>query len=697
MEVVVVAKEIVLADSYIDSWNDLGNRARSRVRKSLDKFATEEKTPGFQIHSLDRINCDDSFRSARVNRDLRLIFSQQGDKNILLYVDHHDDAYNWAKNKYFKQNRFGALYVYDNQIELTEEQKESLSAEEINELYDTRSSLLEKQDIRAKDLTKLDINQVEAEYLMEIKDEDKFIAFISKWPEEIQEALFDLVTGNKSITQVCMELEDQSVEEELSLVESLEQKDSKRRFYTVDDLEELDHILESDMEKWRIFLHPQQEEIVSKDYSGPALIEGGPGTGKTVVGMHRAVYLSQHHYPANKDYKILFCTFSKKLAFYISDKLTQLVEQKDITNNIDVYGVDSLIYKLVKQNNLTDFDLDIEKNKEIFEDLYQNFDLEYSIEFYKTEYKEVIQRNQIENLEQYLAVSRLGRGKALHAKRRKKAWQFFKEYLAKKEAAGIIDFEDQAAILYQALKQGNLQAQYDSIIIDEAQDLSPVKLKLLAELSRQDENNLMLLSDSNQRIYQLKSWKEDAGINIVGRTNYLTLNYRTTEEIRKYADSQFVHSDSKDYMKDYKSLLNGPEPEVKSFKTAKEEYQFLINKLKKLLESDVKPYEIGIITYSSDEFGKIEGVLEYEGIEYTILQKEHYPKAGTGVGITTLHGSKGLEFKTVFLLNYDKIISLLDQEDNDEWYQNNKLKQIECLKYVACTRPREELIISSCE
>ena len=100
-----MAKQIVLADSFIDSRDQLSRKERKITKKSLEKFYKEEKNSSFQIHKLKRVKCDDSFRSARVNSDLRFIISLQGKRYIFLYVDHHDDAYDWAENKYLNKAR----------------------------------------------------------------------------------------------------------------------------------------------------------------------------------------------------------------------------------------------------------------------------------------------------------------------------------------------------------------------------------------------------------------------------------------------------------------------------------------------------------------------------------------------------------------------------------------------------------------
>ncbi|MCK8826590.1 DEAD/DEAH box helicase [Natroniella acetigena] len=683
---------IVLAHSFFDSFDRLSRQARKRIRKKLNQFAEEEKTNSFKIHKLKRQKCDESFCSARISDDLRMILSQQGDKYILLYVDWHDDAYDWAENKYLETTNFGAVYMYDEDVDFRANDYEQ--KKDPNQLYDNRASLLEKQEVKAKQLSKLGIPEVHADSLVKIKEEDRFLSFISVFNEEVQEGLLDIVAGDKSITQVYNEL--QAREESYdSIEEALEHQDSKRRFYAVEDLDELDLILEEDMEAWRLFLHPQQEELITKNYNGPALIEGGPGTGKTVVGIHRAVYLADKIYPAWAGNKILLATFSKKLACYLEEKVEKLARQKGIENNIEVYGVDSLIYKLLAENDLRQGRIGLEEIEELMEDIYLELELDKPFQFYKTEYKEVIQRYQVRSLEQYLEVDRIGRGSPLQPATRCKVWQFFERVLEQKEERNLVDFDDQAFRLLDALESNELEPSYDSIIIDEAQDLSPVKLKILKNLVKREENNLLLLSDKNQRIYQLGSWKGDAGVNIVGRTNYLTLNYRTTQQIKRYAEQQFSYSQlNTDYLVGYKSLFHGPEPELKEFDAENEQYRYIVERIKELLARGIGPYEICVMTPSSDDFTRLVDILNYEGIEATILQKAIYPQEGNGIGISTLHGSKGLEFRTVIVVNYSQIKDKVVGKLPDEKYVKNKLKQVDCLKYVACTRAREELVIT---
>jgi hypothetical protein len=72
---------------------------------------------------------------------------------------------------------------------------------------------------------------------------------------------------------------------------SFDHPDAQRRFRVIANAEELQRALDFPWEKWTIFLHPAQRQLVERDYAGPARVAGSAGTGKTIVALHRAAHL----------------------------------------------------------------------------------------------------------------------------------------------------------------------------------------------------------------------------------------------------------------------------------------------------------------------------------------------------------------------------------------------------------------------
>ena len=668
--------------SFLESAWQLDKTARKQVQSCIEKLNTSFRGHGLKIHKLEREKCDKRMRSARVNDDLRLIFLHVQNKAIPLYVDRHDSAYAWANGKYLRAD-YGALFLQDDYaiIHSMEEATPEIKAD--------KKGLLASVGIRVKDLLKLGVDQEIADTLINISDQDKYLAFIMNvFPVEMQEILIDLSTGTKSLQEILLDFDrNHSTENDQEVNAALNHKDSCRRFYAVSDIEDLKNLLDDNMETWMLFLHPQQEKIVNKNYNGPSLIEGGPGTGKTVVAIHRAVSL------AAEGKSVLLCTYSRKLANYLRVKVDRLMKQRKVNGSITVKGIDSLIYSLSKEMGHLSYRLDEDTIKALIKDIHEKNGPTLPLAFFQREYINVIQRFYIRSLDNYLQVKRFGSGQGLKPKERKKIWLFFNELLNQKDYHRVIDFEDLAYIVYQALSAGQLQPAYDSVVVDEAQDLSPWRLKVLTLLPKSKNNNLMIMSDSNQRIYQLSSWKDEVQINVVGRTHYLSLNYRTTKQIREYADRQFIRSQlTKDHIRDYKSVLIGPDPVVKEFDSHRAQYRYITESIDTLLKMNIKPHEIGVITPTKPE--RLLGVLDMCNISGTILNKDIYPQEGAGICLCTLHGCKGLEFRAVFLADCQEITQKLGRLDGCDYYEEIVQHQIECLKYVAVTRAREELFVT---
>lgn len=687
---------IYITASFIQSMFSLDKKMQKQTMACLKSLEENFKTDSLKIHKLDNCKCDNRFRSARVNDDVRIIFANTGNGDkALLYVDHHDAAYSWCEGKYLQSTNFGAQMLYDERLEASSiamlKEKQAISA-----FFEPEEPLLMKQNIKPKHLAKLGIPEVHAQNLLEISDEDTYIDYVQIFSEELQEALISLAVGDKSFDLIYNELIDADYENGLTH----EHKDTRRRFYLMQSLDELEAILDNgDFEAWTVFLHPSQEKLVRANYNGPALVEGGPGTGKTIVGIHRAVHLSQNVFLPDDGKKILFCTFSKKLARSIDAKLDLLVTQKGYRkSNIDVMGVDAYLRRLYINAYRRTPELKDGEIRGLLRNMYEVLKPSSgSASFYLFEYVEVIEKYNIKTLEEYLNVNRAGATTSLNRKQRETAWKFFSEFLKEKERRRLMSFVDMAHEVYRAIKDGKVEKEYDSVIIDEAQDLEPIKLRVLSTSVKAQANNVFILCDMNQRIFKFSSWKKESDINIVGRTAHLSINYRTTKQISDYARYQFVNSSIiTDHIKEYKSIVNGQPPVVVPFKTEGEQKKYVAQCVKELMDT-IPEEQICIICPTNNYCTAIESVLQFMDIPCRILEKEILPEPGKGVCICPIKGVKGLEFRAVILYNYDKIEGTQIVSSTYPAIASGYEKMAECAKYVAATRARDELIITYLE
>ena len=686
---------ISITQYFITSLLQLDKRIQKATLAAISSIENSVHSDSLKIHKLEKVKCDPKFRSARVNDDVRIIFANRdhGDK-ALLYVDHHEAAYKWCEGKYLTKSGFGAEMIYD---EVKASQSESLlqTSLDLAFLSPTTSPLLEKHNLKSKHLIKLGITEEQANKLMSISDEDVFLEYIQFFSEELQEALLSLASGEKAIDEVLNELTD----DEYSRGETLEQKDTKRRFHMLQSLDELEAILKNgDFEAWTVFLHPSQEKLVKMNYKGPALIEGGPGTGKTIVGIHRAVYLSENIYKPGDGKRILFCTFSKKLAKNIQNKIKILSKMHGIKeNNIDVSSVDSYLYRLYKTAYNRNPNIKNNEINNLFDAVYRQLSPAGSLSFYRFEYQEIIEKFRITSLQQYLALNRTGGTIPLSQKQRVIVWRFFEEFLREKQRLKLESFVDVANAVNDALRTNRCPRIYDSIVIDEAQDLELTKLKALTQSVKATTNNILILSDVNQRIFKLTSWKRDIGIKIVGRTYYLFINYRTTKQISDYARQQFMNSEIvTEHIREYKSIINGIPPQILSFTTETEQRKYIVKEIKKLITS-CPSEQICIICPTIIDCTAVSSVLEYEDIKCCVLEKDLLPENNSGINICPINGVKGLEFRIVIIYNYNRIDETHIIDSQNELIKGNQIKLAECAKYVASTRARDELIITYIE
>src|SRR5206468_4668696 len=151
------------------------------------------------------------------------------------------------------------------------------------------------------------------------------------------EALLELATGGKP--QVAQPV--------ATGADPFEHPDAQRRFRVMHNVAELERALTYPWEKWTIFLHPAQRQLVERDYGGPARVAGSAGTGKTIVALHRAVFLAR----TNSDARVLLSTFSDTLANALRAKLRRLISNEPrLGERLEVYAMNTIGRRLYELN-----------------------------------------------------------------------------------------------------------------------------------------------------------------------------------------------------------------------------------------------------------------------------------------------------------------------------------------------------------
>ena len=381
-----------IADTFTDSLAKLNGEEQKQVKTTAFDLQLNPANPGMQFHKLDRAK-DPNFWSVRVSRDIRLIVHKTDSSLLLCYVDHHDKAYHWAERRKLETHpKTGAAQL----VEIRETVKEITIPKYVEIEQPTSSKPLLFSDISDDDLLGYG---VPAEWLDDVRgaNEDSVLELADHLPGEAAEALLELATGGTPrITQPVTVSAD-----------PFEHPDAQRRFRVMSNIEELERALDYPWEKWTIFLHPAQRQWVEKKYNGPARISGSAGTGKTIVALHRAVFLAR----SNPDARILLTTFSDTLANSLKTKLRRLISNEPrIGERLEVHAINAIGRRLF-ESQFGSFDI---ASKEAIGQLLAEASGEvgehkFSQRFLETEWNDVVDAWQLDTWEAYRDVRQIGR------------------------------------------------------------------------------------------------------------------------------------------------------------------------------------------------------------------------------------------------------------------------------------------------
>ncbi|MEW6774685.1 MAG: 3'-5' exonuclease [Bdellovibrionota bacterium] len=676
-----------IADTFTDSLARLTGEEQKAVKTTAFDLQMNPANPGMQFHKLDKAK-DKNFWSVRVTRDIRLIVHKTAASLLLCYVDHHDSAYRWAERRKLETHpKTGAAQF----VEIRERIEEITIPKhvEVERPAPTKPSLF--SHLSDDDLLRYG---VPAEWLADVRraDEDSILELADHLPGEAAEALLDLATGvTPQIARPAPAGTDPFVH-----------PDAQRRFRLMANVEELERALEYPWEKWTIFLHPAQREIVERDFGGPARVSGSAGTGKTIVALHRAVFLARR----NPDARVLLATFSDTLANALRTKLRRLISNEPrLGERLEVHSMNSIGRRLYEMNVGK---LQVPSRETLRELLMaaagtMEEGKKFSPYFLLTEWEQVVDAWQLKTWEAYRDVVRLGRKTRLPEKQRLALWSIVDQVRSQLRDRGLVTEAEMFCRLASHLENSK-SPPFDFAVVDEAQDIDIPQLRFLAALGAKRPNGLFFAGDLGQRIFQQPfSWKS-LGVEVRGRSRTLRINYRTSHQIRMQADRLLgpeisdVDGNTED-RRGTVSVFNGPEPTIAVLKTQEDEIKKVGAWLSELGNEGIKPHEIGVFVRSTTQMERARKAAEAAGVPCKLLDENVETVSGY-LSLGTMHLAKGLEFRAVAVMACDdeiiplqeRIETVADDSDLEEVYNTERH-----LLYVACTRARDHLLITGVE
>lgn len=326
-----------------------------------------------------------------------------------------------------------------------------------------------------------------------------------------------------------------------------------------------------------------------------------------------------------------------------------------------------------------------------------------SPQFLAAEYAQVALPNRITSREAYYKVRRPGRGVALDRAKRAAVWSVIEAYRAQARVAGSVDFPEAATIAAAHLRRvADMSGEYvaDHVLVDEGQDLSPAHWQLLRALVGEHADDLFIAEDSHQRIYGQRVTLSQFGIRIVGRSQRLTLVYRTTAQNLAYAISVLEGGAYVDLESDqesaagYRSARRGPAPQLIPCATLTEELDRAADLIRRWVAETDAPETIAVLVREQRQRDRVVSGLAERGMTIRAVDREHI-KPGQPVAMT-MHRAKGTEFSKILLFGVDQ--GAIPRPLRDEQYAEDAwadaLLRERSLLYVAATRARDELALS---
>jgi superfamily I DNA/RNA helicase len=702
---VLEVARLAIDKDFLDDYSKLPKPVQSSVKMAIDKFA-EHVHAGLHLEKLARSK-DDRIRTIRIDQFWRgvVLAPDAGDTYSLIRVMPHDKAIDYAASRRFTVNEaLGVVEVRD--VAALEQIQPVL--EQAAQATGTRLFA----HVSDADLARLGIDENTRTIARLLTSESHLDAMQHMIPEAQYNALY-LLAGGLPVEEVWAEIAQYAASGDPqaeaidtgNLVKAMERTPGRVVF--VQGNEELDKILEHPFAAWRIFLHPAQRKIAyAPRYAGPAQVTGGAGTGKTVTALHRAAFLARQAAGQLRvdetAESVLLTTFTKNLAEALLTQFELLAEDHDIRTQVEIRHVDSLAHRVVEQARgakpvvIMGKELD-----DLWATAATQAGLPYPPSFLNREWEQVILAQDLGSEQEYLTASRAGQGTPLGKAQRRQVWALTQQIEAHLRKLGRGTFTQLANEAARAVRDGTAKLNYRHVIIDEAQDLNPAQWRLLRAAVPAGPNDMFIVGDVHQRIYDNHVSLSRVGVNIRGRSKRLTVNYRTTQEILALAVPALGKAnltgldDEADSLTGYRSPLHGRRPKVVAARTREAEHEALVRQITAWRDEGIEPHAIGVAARSNWMVKEAAAALNAAGIPTVSLSAKTRKDA---VRVGTMHGMKGLEFQAVAVISVaDGIVpapNALTEAADDPIAHAQDLQRERCLLFVALTRARDHLYIS---
>ncbi|GAA1636894.1 UvrD-helicase domain-containing protein [Actinoplanes couchii] len=655
------------------------------VYEFMHKFRNNPDQPGLDLKTL---HGDTRLMAARIKRDLRALLLHLGQREYLLVgVDRRSTVYEDLSRYAYQINRVtGGIEVIDTQ---------PVGDSIIGRVLPAAPVPLFAgfTDVQ---LVELGVAEPLLPEIRGLTDEDGLMTLLDRAPQLTVDVLFALFDG-KTYELVLEEITTPVRSAEPVDVDDFEAAVRRPASQVATDDEALKFMLAESFQAWQIFLHPTQRRLVERRYSGPARVGGGPGTGKTIVALHRVTYLAQQ-LPPGPGKPILLTTFNRNLAADLRIRLRALGGE-DVLARVEVVNIDRLAAQVLSEGDERAPKRKIDDGQ--VPQLWRRFltaevgDCPWDPDFLAAEWDQVILGQALVSRAAYFKARRPFRGRNLTRPERDQVWDLAERFSRWLTAQDLITWR-QVAVRAAALAVHR----YQHVVVDEAQDLSAAHWRMLRAMVPAGTDDMFLTGDTHQRIYDNRVTLGSLGINIRGRSSRLTLSYRTTRQILAAAleiMSGEVYDDLDGGQEDlagYRSLLRGAQPAFRGAATWAAERDLITEQI--AAWGTPSDGSAAICVPTRELAADVMAHLEAAGLSPVEIGPDG-PKQTGGVHVGTMHRFKGLEYQQMIIAGVaDGLVPrrMIDRYRSGDPKRYEKERQRDrSLLFVAATRARDELAV----
>ncbi|GAA3541489.1 ATP-dependent helicase [Nonomuraea rosea] len=698
--------QLAFANSFWESYDALEKPVKAGVRKAMAKFqqlsvAGLQADKGLHLESVTNAR-DPRMRTIRITDFWRGVVLAPDDGSqtfLLLNVVPHDEAYGWAAKRLYTVNSATQALEVRNvvAIEQLTPALEKAAAEAPSLLFARHSDTV---------LRDLGVDDQVLRAVRTIIDKPQLEAFGSLFPEDQFEVLQFLAEGfspQEVYRDVVAERRPAVPAGDASGSLAIAIANTSSRITLVTGPGELAEILDKPFAAWRIFLHPTQRRVAYRpSYNGSAQVTGGPGTGKTVVALHRV----KHLLTRSPHCRVLLTTYTTALAGALRENLALLIDNEEQLARVEVTTVNAYAYRTVqKLAGRVPYIVDDTDERHLWRRIRQRLNLPWTEQFLEQEFRHVVLAQRIVTKGEYQKAERRGRGTPLGPRQRDQLWEAIETFQLELRTAGKCTHLQLCAEATRLLGGADLTAHgFDHVVVDEAQDLHPAQWRVLRAAVLEGPDDLFITGDPHQRIYDSRVSLGSLGIAVAGRSARLRINYRSTAEILTWSTKiidgspiEDIGGGGPDSLTGYRSLLHGKQPHTTGYPNEQTEVTAVVAQVMGWVSQGVRADEIAVCARFNLFLDKVGERLAAAGIAAVRVKDQPGPGV-EGVRLASMHAMKGLEFRCVAVAGVTARAVPFEKEvtpqDVDRLQHESDILRQRCLLFVACTRAREALHVS---